>query len=69
LVCGESAARKVIREIVGKIEKARFVDCGPLGNARILESLTAHLIGINIRYKLDPGAGIRISGLPGEENP
>lgn len=65
LVCGESAARKVIREMVGKIEKARFVDCGPLGNARILESLTALLIGINIRYKLDPGAGIRISGLPG----
>jgi 8-hydroxy-5-deazaflavin:NADPH oxidoreductase len=69
LVCGDSAARKVVRRMVGKIEKARFVDCGPLENARILETLTALLIGINIRYKLDPGAGIRIAGLPDDEEP
>ena len=67
LVCGDSAARDVVRDVVGKIEKARFVNCGPLENARILESLTALLIGINIRYKLDPGAGIRIAGLPDDE--
>lgn len=64
LVAGDMAARKVARELVGKIAGARFVDCGPLENARILESLTALLIGINIRYKLDPGAGLKIAGLP-----
>jgi len=41
----------------------RAVDGGPLGNARIVESMTALLIGINIRYKVAEGAGIRITGL------
>jgi predicted dinucleotide-binding enzyme len=40
------------------------VDCGGLATARILESLTALLIGINGRYKLHPGAGLRVTGLP-----
>jgi hypothetical protein len=65
LVCGDSDARKVVEEMVGRIEGARFVDCGPLETARILESLTSLLIGINGRYKLEPGAGIRITNLPG----
>ena len=43
---------------------ARCVDCGGLETARILESLTALLIGINGRYKLHPGAGLRVTGLP-----
>jgi 8-hydroxy-5-deazaflavin:NADPH oxidoreductase len=64
LVCGEAAARPVAKKLVEQIEGARFVDCGPLETARILESLTALMIGINIRFKLDPGAGIRITGLP-----
>jgi NADPH-dependent F420 reductase len=64
LICGEAKAKPVAEELVGKIEGARYVDCGPLENARILESLTALLIGINIRYKLDPGAGLQIIGLP-----
>lgn len=64
LVCGDSGAKPVVRDLVGRIQGARFVDCGPLETARILESLTALLIGINIRYKLDPGAGLRIAGLP-----
>jgi hypothetical protein len=38
------------------------VDGGKLENARIVESLTALLIGINRRYKV-PGAGMRITGL------
>lgn len=63
LVCGDSEARKTGETLVGLIPGARFVDCGPLENARILESLTALLVGINIRYKLDPGAGIRITRL------
>jgi 8-hydroxy-5-deazaflavin:NADPH oxidoreductase len=36
---------------------------GRLENARIVESLTALLIGLNIRYKVH-GAGIRFTGLP-----
>lgn len=64
LVCGDAEARKAARELVERIPGARFVDCGPLETARILESLTALLIGINGRYRLRPGAGIRITGLP-----
>lgn len=64
LVCGESDAKEVVKGLVGQISGARFVDCGPLEMARILESLTALLIGINGRYKLDPGAGITITNLP-----
>lgn len=64
LCCGDMAGREVVKEFVAKIEGARYVDCGPLETARILESLTALLIGINIRYKLDPGAGLKIAGLP-----
>lgn len=64
LVCGDPEAKSAAERIVGRIEGARFVDCGPLESARILESITALLIGINQRYKLDPGAGIRITQLP-----
>lgn len=61
LVCGEADGRAVAQQIVEAIEGARFIDCGPLETARILESLTALLIRININYKLDPGAGISIT--------
>lgn len=64
LVCGDAGARKVAEKLVGVLPGARFVDCGPLENARILESITALIIGINARYKLNPGGGIRITGLP-----
>lgn len=63
LICGDQAAKSKAQELVGCINGARFVDCGPLENARILESLTALLIGINIRHHLHPGAGIRFTGL------
>ncbi|MCA1841339.1 MAG: NADPH-dependent F420 reductase, partial [Actinobacteria bacterium] len=63
LVCGDPDAREAASSIIAKIDGARYVDCGPLENARILESLTALLIGINSRYKLHPGAGVRIAGL------
>ena len=36
---------------------------GRLENARVLEQITALLVGINIRHKVH-GAGIRITGLP-----
>jgi hypothetical protein len=64
LVCGDPPAKETARQIIDLISGARFIDCGPLETARILESLTALLIGINIRNKLTPGAGIHITGLP-----
>ena len=63
LVCG--AKRDDKRRIAGLIEKVdglRCVDAGPLEMARLVEPLTALLIGINGRYKTH--AGIRITGLP-----
>jgi predicted dinucleotide-binding enzyme len=38
------------------------VDGGKLENSRIVESLTAFLIGVNRRYKV-LGSGIRITGI------
>lgn len=64
LVCGDQVAKKKAQELVELLPGARFVDCGPLETARILESLAALLIGINARYKLHPGAGIKITGIP-----
>ena len=45
----------------------RAVDGGPLGNARIVEDMTALLIGLNARYKVPEGLGIRFAGLPDPE--
>jgi NADPH-dependent F420 reductase len=63
LVCGQKRddKRRVAR-IVEQAEGLRCVDAGPLEMARIVEPLTAMLIGINGRYRTH--AGIRITGLP-----
>jgi NADPH-dependent F420 reductase len=64
LVCSDdSNAKQVAIELVGKIPGARAVNGGKLENARIAESLTALLIGLNVRYKVHT-AGIRFTGLP-----
>jgi 8-hydroxy-5-deazaflavin:NADPH oxidoreductase len=63
LACGPKEAKEVVRGLVEAIPSLRLVDAGPLENARIVEPLTALLIGINRRYKTDR-AGIRITGLP-----
>jgi hypothetical protein len=63
IVCSdESAAAQVARTLAEKIPGVRAVDGGKLENARMLEQITALLIGINIRYKAH--TGIRITGLP-----
>jgi NADPH-dependent F420 reductase len=63
VVCGdEAAAREKLREWVELIPDLRYVDGGKLENARIVESITALIVGINRRYKV-PGAGIRFTGL------
>ncbi len=66
LICGDSEAKERAQLVVEMLPGARMVDCGPLENARILEPLTALIIGLNRRYKVHtPGAGIKITGIPG----
>jgi 8-hydroxy-5-deazaflavin:NADPH oxidoreductase len=64
LVCSDDErAKQAAMELVEKIPGARALNGGKLENARIVESLTALLIGLNIRYKVH-SAGIRFTGLP-----
>ncbi|HTT23892.1 MAG TPA: NADPH-dependent F420 reductase [Candidatus Sulfotelmatobacter sp.] len=63
IVCSDDAdASQLTRELAAKIPGVRAVDGGKLENARIVENITALLIGLNIRHK--GHAGIRITGLP-----
>jgi 8-hydroxy-5-deazaflavin:NADPH oxidoreductase len=64
LICSDDEkAKQVASELAAKIPGARAVNGGKLENARIVESLTALLIGLNIRYKVHD-TGIRFTGLP-----
>ena len=63
IVCSDDAnASKEIQTLAAKIPGVRAIDGGKLENSRILEQITALLIGLNIRYK--GHSGIRITGLP-----
>lgn len=63
IVCSDDAdAAQLTRELAAKIPGVRAIDGGRLENARIVEQITALLIGLNIRHK--GHAGIRITGLP-----
>jgi len=65
IVCGGSKdARKGIMELAKDIPGARAIDGGPLQNARLIEPITALLIGMNIRYKVKEGMGMRFTYLP-----
>lgn len=65
IVCSDDPdASQLTRELAAKIPGVRAVDGGKLENARIVEQITALLIGLNIRHK--GHAGIRITGLPPE---
>ena len=55
-------AAQLTCELAAKIPGVRALDGGRLENARIVEQITALLIGLNIRHK--GHAGIRITGLP-----
>jgi 8-hydroxy-5-deazaflavin:NADPH oxidoreductase len=64
LVCSDDEkAKQVAMEMAAKIPGVRALNGGKLENARIVESITALLIGLNIRYKVH-GAGVRFTGLP-----
>ncbi len=63
IVCSDDPnATQVAMELAAKIAGVRAIDGGKLENARIVEQITALLIGLNIRYK--GHSGIRITGLP-----
>jgi NADPH-dependent F420 reductase len=63
IVCSDDPdAAQLTRELAAKIPGVRAIDGGKLENARIVENITALLIGLNIRHK--GHAGIRITGLP-----
>ncbi|MFQ5762530.1 MAG: NADPH-dependent F420 reductase [Candidatus Bathyarchaeia archaeon] len=63
IVCSDHAdAKATVMELVKKIPGASPVDGGKLENSRIVEQITALLIGINIRYKTNK-TGIRITGI------
>jgi 8-hydroxy-5-deazaflavin:NADPH oxidoreductase len=65
MVCSDDAnASQLARALATKIPGVRAIDGGKLENARILEQITALLIGLNIRHK--GHSGIRITGLPPE---
>jgi 8-hydroxy-5-deazaflavin:NADPH oxidoreductase len=63
IVCSDDPeTTQVVCGLAAKIPGVCAIDGGKLENARILEQLTALLIGLNIRHK--GHAGIRITGLP-----
>jgi len=63
IICSDdAAASQQIQALATKIPGVRALDGGKLENARIVEQITALLIGLNIRHK--GHSGIRITGLP-----
>jgi 8-hydroxy-5-deazaflavin:NADPH oxidoreductase len=62
LVCGDHREDKErVMALIDRIDGLRCVDAGRLELARIVESLTALLISINVRHKTH--AGIKITGV------
>jgi 8-hydroxy-5-deazaflavin:NADPH oxidoreductase len=63
IVCSDNpASTQIAMELAAKIPRIRAIDGGKLENARIVEQITALLIGFNIRHK--GHGGVRITGLP-----
>jgi 8-hydroxy-5-deazaflavin:NADPH oxidoreductase len=64
LVCSDDEkSKQAAMDLAAKIPGVRALNGGKLENARIVESITALLIGLNIRYKVH-SAGVRFTGLP-----
>ena len=64
IVSGPKAPRERVMGLCELVPGLRAIDGGPLSNARIVESLTALMIGLNVRYKVPEGVGLRVTGLP-----
>ncbi|MCR9097893.1 MAG: NADPH-dependent F420 reductase [bacterium] len=64
VVSGAKAPRQKIMDLCPLVDGLRALDGGPLSNARVVEDITALIIGLNIRHKAPDGLGIRFTGLP-----
>jgi NADPH-dependent F420 reductase len=64
VVSGAVEPRKRVMALCDLVPGLRAIDGGPLANARIVESITALLIGLNVRYKVAEGIGVRFTGVP-----
>jgi len=63
VVSGAKQPRETVIDLCALVPGLRGLNGGPLANARIVEEITALMIGLNIRYKLPEGTGIRFTGL------
>lgn len=63
VVSGPKDAREKVMALCELIPGLRGLNGGVLSNARIVESWTALLIGMNIRYKVSDGIGVRFTGI------
>jgi NADPH-dependent F420 reductase len=62
LLCGDDGeAKAVVGALVERIPGLRWIDCGPLSMARVLEPITAVLISVNRRYGVK-GSQLRLTG-------
>lgn len=64
VVSGAKEPRERVMALCPLVPGLRAIDGGPLSNARIVEAMTALLIGLNIRYRQPEGIGIRFTGVP-----
>ena len=63
IVCSDDPkATDAAMDLATAIPRIRAIDGGKLENARIVEQITALLIGLNIRHK--GHSGLRVTGLP-----
>lgn len=63
LICGDRKADKArVARLIERVDGLRAVNAGPLEMAKIVETLTAMMIAVNVRYKTH--AGLKITGLP-----
>jgi len=63
LICGDNAeAKAIVMKLAETIAGVRAIDAGALDNARLLESMAALLISLNLRHKVKE-SGMRITGL------
>jgi len=64
IVCGDAPeSRERVRLLAEAIPRVRYIDGGPLYNARLVEAGAALLVGLGGRYKARR-AGLRVTGLP-----
>jgi 8-hydroxy-5-deazaflavin:NADPH oxidoreductase len=62
LLCGDDGESKAaVGALVDRVPGLRWIDCGPLSMARVLEPVTAVLISVNRRYRLKDSQ-LRLTG-------